>query len=162
MAKDQDSIEARLARLEAAEKALKDRESELDKREKELANVADSGATRPVRPSEIVHVGDGWEFTVSCRKAGVNLPTKKIQAADETEALRWYVATTSDPDKPTKQIDPLKYPLQAVCTDPKRLDRQRATLRLASMRAKLEGGGNITDQEFEELQAADLARAGLQ
>ena len=162
MAKDQDSIEARLARLEAAEKALKERESELDKREKELANVADSEATRPVRPSEIVHVGDGWEWTVSCRKAGTNLPVKKINAVDASEALRWYVATTPDPEKPTKQVDPLKYPLQAVCPDPRLLERTKATLRLASIRAKLEGGGSITDQEFEELQAADLARAGLQ
>lgn len=162
MAKDAGSIEERLARLEAAEKALKEREAKLSEREKELESQADSGATRPVRPSEIVHIGDGWEFTVSCRKAGSSLPTKKIKCVDESEALRWYVATTSDPENPTKQIDPLKHPLQAVCTDPKRLERQRATIRIASLRAKLENGGQLTSSEFDEVQAADLARYGIQ
>lgn len=162
MAKDQQaSIEERLARLEQAEAQLKEREAKLSEREASLEAQKDSGATRPVRPSEAVCVGDGYEFTVSPKKDGSALPTKKVRACDESEALRWYVATTASPENPAKQVDPVKHELVAKCTDPKRLDRQRNALLLASLRAKAERGGDLTNEEQEMLHQADLARLGL-
>lgn len=162
MAKDQQaSIDERLARLEQAEAQLKEREAKLSEREASLEAQKDSGATRPVRPSEAVCVGDGYEFTVSPKKDGSSLPTKKVRACDESEALRWYVATTASPENPAKQVDPVKHELVAKCTDPKRLDRQRNALLLASLRAKAERGGDLTNEEQEMLHQADLARLGL-
>lgn len=162
MAKDQQaSIEERLARLEQAEAQLKEREAKLSEREASIEAQKDSGAARPVRPSEAVCVGDGYEFTVSPKKDGSPLPSKKVQACDESEALRWYVATTASPENPAKQVDPVKHELVARCTDPKRLDRQRNALLLASLRAKAERGGDLTNEEQELLHQADLARLGL-
>lgn len=162
MAKDQQaSIEERLARLEKAEAELKAREAALSEREASIEAQKDSGAARPVRPSEAVCVGDGYEFTVSPKKAGSPLPTKTVRACDESEAIRWYVATTASPENAAKQVDPVKHELVAKCTDAARLNRQRQALYLASLRAKAERGGDLTNEEQEMLHAADLQRLGL-
>lgn len=162
MAKEQQaSIEERLAKLEQAEAALKARESALSEREASLEARKDSSATRPVRPSEAVCVGDGYEFTVSPKKDGSPLPMKTVRACDESEALRWYVATTPSPENPTKQVDPVKHELIAKCTDAKRIEKQKRSLYLASLRAKAERGGDLTAEEQDILHAADLERLGL-
>lgn len=162
MAKDQQaSIEERLARLEKAEAELKAREAALSEREASIEAQKDSGAARPVRPSEAVCVGDGYEFTVSPKKDGSPLPTKKVRACDESEAIRWYVATTPSPENPAKQVDPVKHELVAKCTDSKRIEKQKRALYLASLRAKAERGGDLTNEEQEVLHSADLERLGL-
>ena len=162
MAKEQQaSIEERLAKLEQAEAQLREREAKLSEREASLEAQKDSGATRPVRPSEAVCVGDGYEFTVSPKKEGSPLQAKTIRVCDESEALRWYVATTASPENPSKQVDPVKHELVARCTDPRRIEKQKQSLYLASLRAKAERGGDLTSEEQDLLHAADLQRLGL-
>ncbi len=72
-----------------------------------------------------VRVGDGYEFEVSPAKKDSPLQVKRIRACDESEAIRWYVATTPSPENPGKQVDPVKHPLTAKCLDAKREDRRK-------------------------------------
>jgi hypothetical protein len=159
--KDQLSLEERLARLEAAEASLREREKAVNEREESLKAAEDSGAVRPVRPSEAVCVGDGYEFEVSPAKADSTLPAKRIRCCDESEAIRWYVATTASPENAGKQVDPVKHPLRAVCKDPRRDERRKQALLLASLRAKSERGNMLTEEEQAMLDAADMRRAGF-
>jgi hypothetical protein len=159
--KEQLSQEERLARLEAAEAALKERERAIAEKEESLRAAEDSSAVRPVRPSEAVCVGDGYEFEVIPLKADSGLATKRVRACDESEAIRWYVATTASPDNPGKQVDPVKYPLKAVCKDQRREERRKQALILASLRAKAERGNMLTEEEQSMLEADDMRRAGL-
>lgn len=159
--KEQLSQEERLARLEAAEAALKERERAIAEKEESLRAAEDSSAVRPVRPSEAVCVGDGYEFEVVPLKASSGLPTKRVRACDESEAIRWYVATTASPENPGKQVDPVKHPLAATSKDPRREERKKQALILASLRAKAERGNMLTEAEQALLDADDLRRAGL-
>lgn len=159
--KEQLTIEERIARLEAAEASLREREKEISEREEAIRAQQDSSAVRPVRPSEVVCVGEGYEFTVSPMKADSPLQSKTIRCCDESEAIRWYVATTQSPENPGKQVDPVKHPLRAVCNDPKREQRRKEALILSSLRAKAERGNLLTEDEQRMLDADDLRRAGL-
>lgn len=163
MAKEKEAltVEERMARLEAAEASLKEREKELSDREEAIRARQDSSAVRPVRPSEVVCVGEGYEFVVSPMKADSPLQAKTIRCCDESEAIRWYVATTQSPENPGKQVDPVKHPLKATCNDPKREQRRKEALILASLRAKSERGNLLSEPEQELLDADDMRRAGL-
>jgi hypothetical protein len=155
------SLEERLAKLEQAEASLREREKALEAREESLANAKDSGAVRPVRPSEAVCVGEGYEFEVKPTKADSTLPTKTISCCDESEAIRWYVATTPSPENAGKQVDPVKHPLKATCLDARRESQRKQTLMLANLRAKAERGNMLTAQEQAMLDEADMKRAGF-
>ena len=85
--KEQLSIEERIARLEQAEASLEEREKVIAEREESIRAAEDSSAVRPVRPSEAVCVGDGYEFEVSPAKKDSPLQVKRIRACDESEAI---------------------------------------------------------------------------
>jgi len=152
------SIEDRLAKLEQAEAALRAREEAVQAREDSLAAQKDSGAIRPIRPSEAVTVGEGYLFEVSGAKVGSTLETKQISCCDESEAVRWYVLTTSDPEKPGKQLDVNKYPLKVKCLDPRKAADRAAALKLAGIRAKAGRGGLLTEEEQTLLEADERKR----
>jgi hypothetical protein len=152
------ALAEKLRSLEELERRLLDKEKALAEKEEALRSNEDSGALRPVRPSEIVCVGEGFLFEVGPVKADSGLPTKEIACCDETEAIRWYVATTASPENPTKQVDPVKHQLRAVCNDPSRQDRRRRDLQLAAVRAKAERGNVLTPEEEQMLFQADLKR----
>ena len=152
------SLEDRLAKLEQAEAAMKAREEAVQAREESLAAQKDSGAIRPIRPSEAVTVGEGYLFEVSGAAVGSKLETRRIACCDESEAVRWYVVTTSDPEKPGKQLDVNKHPLKVKCLDPRKAEHRVAALRLASIRAKAARGGLLTDEEQGLLEADERKR----
>lgn len=158
----EDSVLAdKLRKLEELERKLAEREKSLTEREESLRSAEDSSAIRPVRPSEVVCVGDGYLFEVSPVKPESGLPKKEIRCCDESEALRWYVATTASPDNPTKQVDPVKYQLKAVCNDPTRTHKRQQDLKLAAIRAKAERGNPLTAEEEQALFQSDLSRLSL-
>lgn len=159
--KEQLTLEERLARLEQAEASLREREKAISEKEEAIRAAEDSSAVRPVRPSEAVCVGEGYEFEVSPGKKDSVLPVKRIRACDESEAIRWYVATTPSPENAGKQVDPVKHPLVAKCLDAKREARRKEAILLASLRAKAERGNMLTSEEQSLLDADDLRRAGL-
>jgi hypothetical protein len=159
--KDEATMDERLKRLEAAEAALKEREKAVEKQEEALAAQKDSGAQRPIRPSEAVTVGEGYKFQVGPIAANTGLPTKEIDCCDESEALRWYVATTGHPKNPTKQVDPVSYPLWVKCVDQRREENRKISLRIAMIRAKSERGNALTQEEESILDAAEAERLGL-
>lgn len=159
--KEQLTVEERIARLEQAEASLKEREKAVAEREESIRAAEDSSAVRPVRPSEAVCVGDGYEFEVSPAKKDSPLQVKRIRACDESEAIRWYVATTQSPENPGKQVDPVKHPLTAKCLDAKREERRKQALLLAALRAKAERGTLLTPEEQALVDADDMRRLGL-
>jgi hypothetical protein len=139
---------ATLAELES----LRARVAELEK------NEADGGTARAVRPSERVLRGDGYKFTVGPIGKGSSLPIKTIECCDESEALRWYCATTEDPDpkKKGKQVDPTHAKLQVECVDPRRSKSVLTQQRVGYLRRKMEGGQVLTETEEKELQDAGI------
>jgi hypothetical protein len=147
------SLEERLAKLEQAEAAMKAREEALQAREDSLAAMKDSGAIRPIRPSEAVTVGEGYLFEVSGKSTNSKLETKQITCCDESEAVRWYVLTTSDPERQGKQLDVNKYPLNVKCLDPRKAADRVAAMKLASIRAKAARGGLLNEEEQGLLEA---------
>lgn len=151
-------LEISQQKIEAAEKALAAREAALIEKEADLKALADSSGNRPVRPSEAVCIGEGYLFEVRPKKADAGLPTKEIRCIDESEALRWYVATTPSPENPTKQVDPVKHQLEAICKDPARAERRNAALRLALIRSKAERGVPLTPEEELDLNRAEMIR----
>jgi len=159
--KEQLSIEERIKRLEQAEASLKEREKVVAEREESIRAAEDSSAVRPVRPSEAVCVGDGYEFEVSPAKKDSPLQVKRIRACDESEAIRWYVATTPSPENPGKQVDPVKHPLTAKCLDAKREERRKQALMLAALRSKAERGTMLSPEEQALVDADDMRRLGL-
>lgn len=160
-AEPQVSLEDRLAKLEAAEAAMKAREEALTAREESLLAQKDSSALRPIRPSEAVTIGNGYKFEVSPVNPAHNLPKKEIECCDESEAIRWYVATTSDPEKPGKQLDPVKYQLTVKCLDPRKAADRAAALKLASIRAKAARQGILTDEEQRLFDEDEQRRFGF-
>lgn len=159
-AEPQPSLEERLAKLEAAEAAMKAREEALQAREESLLAQKDSSALRPIRPSEAVTIGNGYKFEVSPANPTDNLPKKEIDCCDESEAIRWYIATTSDPEKPGKQLDPVKYQLKVKCLDPRKAADRAAALRLAGIRAKAARQGMLTDEEQRLFDEDEQKRLG--
>jgi hypothetical protein len=159
--KDEATMEERMKRLEVAEAALKEREKAVKEQEEALAAQKDSGAQRPIRPSEAVTFGEGYKFEVGPIAANTGLPRKEIECCDESEALRWYVATTSSPKHPGKQVDPVAFPLQVKCLDPRREEDRKISLRIAMIRAKSERGNALTKEEESILDAAEAERLGL-
>lgn len=159
-AEPQHSLEERLAKLEAAEAAMKVREEALQAREESLAALKDSGAVRPIRPSEAVTIGEGYLFEVSGAKLDSKLEPKKIACCDESEAVRWYIVTTADPENPGKQLNINKHPLNVKCLDPRKAADRAAALRLAGIRAKAARQGMLTEEEqrlFDEDEQKRLA-----
>lgn len=159
----QEDLERRLAEKEAElEKRFAQKEAELDAMREKLVAQQDSNAVRPIRPSEAVTIGEGYEFEVSPAKADSPLPTKKIRCCDESEAIRWYIVTTSDPDKPSKQVDPVRHPLRAKCLDEARRMEVRAKAHRAAMiRAKVARGASLSMEEEAEYEEAEAKRLGL-
>lgn len=154
------TVEERIAQLEQAEARLREREAEIAKREDSIKNQEDSSAVRPIRPSEAVCIGEGYEFEVSPIKNDSPLPRKAIKCCDEAEAIRWYIVTTQSPENAGKQVDPVKHPLRAICKDARRDERRKHVLMIASLRAKAERGNMLTPSEQEMLDAEDMRRAG--
>lgn len=159
-AEPQPSLEDRLAKLEAAEAAMKAREEALQAREESLAALKDSGAVRPIRPSEAVTIGEGYLFEVSGAATDSKLEPKQIACCDESEAVRWYILTTSDPDRPGKQLDVNKFPVKVKCLDPRKAADRAAALRLAGIRAKAARQGMLTDEEQRLFDEDEQKRLG--
>lgn len=141
------SIEDRLAALEAREKELQARESEVQKREEVAKRAEDSNAARPIRGDGKAFVGDGYEFEVGPVNPKHDLPSKKIVACDESEAIRVYILTTTDPVKKGKQVDTVTYPVKAVCLSRKRDESIKYQKMVAAIRAKQDRGQSLTEQE---------------
>lgn len=160
-AEPQLSLEDRLAKLEAAEAAMKAREEALTAREESLAALKDSSAVRPIRPSEAVTIGNGYLFEVSGAATNSKLEPKQIACCDESEAVRWYVTTTEDPERPGKQLDVNKYPLKVKCLDPRKAADRAAALKLASIRAKAARQGILTDEEQRLFDEDEQRRFGF-
>lgn len=137
---------ATLAELES----LRARVAELEK------NEADGGHARAVRPSERVLKGDGYKFRVSPMGKNDGLPAKEVECCDESEALRWYCATTEDPKKKGKQVDPTHAKLQVECIDPRRAKSVQKQQRVSYLRRKIELGQVLTEAEEKELEEAGI------
>jgi hypothetical protein len=155
------NLEARLAALEAGEKALKEKQAELLEMQEKMRAAEDSDRLRPVRPSEAVCVGNGYLFVVTGKKDSDGLPRKEIRCCDESEALRWYVATTPNPKNPTKQVDPVTFHLDVKCMDATRNEHRQRDLRLSVLRAKSDRGVPLTPEEQQTLEEWDLERLGI-
>lgn len=148
------SITERLKRFEEAEKRLKQREAELDAREAALEAVDKEGYG--LRPAESAFLGSGWDFEVGPVNPRHTIPIKKVKCADETEAIRWYVATTPHPEKPGKQVDPVTFPLKATCLSRDRELGIRREHRKAYLRRRIENGEALTPAEIIELDGETL------
>jgi hypothetical protein len=133
---------------------IKAKLAEAEAKVAELTRSQEEGANqKSVRPSENVVKGDGYKFEVGPRNDKTGLAKKHIVCCDESEAIRWYIATTEDPTRRGKQVDPVKVPLMAVCVDRKRREEEiKKQKRRAFLRGKIDNGHPISNDEIAELE----------
>lgn len=143
-------LQARLAALEAAEAELAERRRELDEREEQLKNDLASRGRALLNEKEAYRGSEGgYKFEVGA----VNIekyPTLKpivVTAVDESEAKRFFCATKQDPDKPGKQVDPVKIDIAVRCVDPRRQENINRAYAIAAIRRKREQGNPLSEQE---------------
>jgi hypothetical protein len=155
--KDSGSIEKMMQELAAKEAALAKREKELQQREVAVAASEDSSKTRPLRATENVYKGE-FPYTFEVRSVNNNpdVPTKQIECCDESEAKRWYQATTPHPKNPTKQIDLVTFPVNVTCLSPERAERLGKAKRLAGITKRLEAGFALSKEDQALLSEAQL------
>lgn len=142
-------------RLDAAEAAIKAKDAELAALKAKLEAAKDSSNARPVRPGAEALRGEGYKFSVGPKKDHPKIKRREVECCDESEAIRWFILTTDDPDVPGKQIDPHKIPLDATCLDPRRAERIKRDKFIAGLRLKAERGATITPEEAMMLDEAD-------
>lgn len=82
-----------------------------------------------------------------------HLPVVEMKACDESEMIRWYCATTHDPPKSGKQVDPVKVRLKVECLDKGRADLIWRKQHLSNIRSKLASGSPLTGKEQDMLDA---------
>lgn len=145
-----------LARLIAAEEALKAREEEIVALKAEADRVMASGGLR-YSPKDRPFVGDGggYEFTVTPKiKEGdtdlAHLKPVTVRCCDESEALRWYCQAHEMKVGSGKAVDPVKVHLSVVCLGRERADAIMRQRQISVLRRKVESGAqlNETDQEL--------------
>ncbi len=139
---DPETMELR-KRLEAAEKALKDAEA----RNAELMELE---AGRKISINDKPYVGDaGYMFEVGPRDREKfrDLPVERFKATDEAEAKRWYLNSHDFPKGSGIVIDPIAITVDVKCVDPKRNEVILLAKRLGVIRAKLDKGQQLTDEE---------------
>lgn len=154
------ALAARFAALEAAEAELAEQRRDIAEREEQLkTDLASRGRALLDEKEAFKGPDGGYRFEVGA----VNFekyPTLKpivVVACDESEAKRFFCATKQDPDKPGKQVDPVKIDIMARCVDPRRQEAMNRALALAAIRRKRENGQPLSEQEEALLSLSERA-----
>ena len=151
------AVAALVAKLAAAEARIAAFEQE--RKDDELATT---GAK--IRAGEIpLNIpGGSYLFRVGpmLDKDKARLPTVEEVAVDESEIKRWYCLSHDDPPGSKKPVDPLKVKLQVECIDPARRASINLQKKLSAIRAKLENGHSLTEdeQKFADQHEAEVLR----
>lgn len=124
-------LEARIRQLEAERDAAVQRADAADARANVLEADGDNRRYTGDKPVEsATRKKPVWPFAVKVTAMPKGHPAvadRKIQAVDESEAIRQFCLMSKD--EKGRQLDPTRYQFHAECTDPKReahlLEKQR-------------------------------------
>lgn len=139
-----------LARLEAAESQLKERDDTIAGLKDEVSELTQAGGLK-FSPKEQPFAGPdgGYNFVVTPKvKADdpsmQHLKPRKVKCCDESEALRWYCQVNENKPGTGMALDPMKVQLHVECVDDA---RQRSLMRqkqIAALRRKVENGQQLS------------------
>jgi hypothetical protein len=148
-----------LEQLADVDRLLAEKKAELAKIEADLEARKAGGL--PLLQDGAVHKGDGYVFRVGPRDAKhqATVPVRDIEACDESEAKRFFCATTPDPTRPGRQLDPVRCELKVEMIQG--MEKRKQVLadhqRAAMIRTKWRSTGQAMPEELEWMESKGLS-----